>query len=110
MSWPRKKGFSGKGRKEKRMPFNSSKEPVDYDDQELMGVVIEELKRVGYINSAELAKKANSKEIRYKLGELYAKDLLKTQIITRGPDGFWAEKLYRIYYTVGKFRKKYGGV
>jgi hypothetical protein len=81
-----------------------------YDDSDLMNYVIEELKEIGFINSNELAMKENSKEIRYKLGELYAKDLLKTNVITKNPDGFWAEKLYRIYYTTKAFRDVYGGV
>jgi len=92
------------------MPFNhSNNSQIDYDDPELMKAVIEELKTVGYMNSTEIAKKPNSKEIRYKLGELYAKDLLKTNVITKNTDGLWAEKLYRIYYTVDAFRKLYGG-
>ena len=91
------------------MPFNNNNEQIDYDDPQLMNVVIQELKDVGYMNSAEIAKKPNSKEIRYKLGELYARDLLNTNVMTKDPDGIWAEKLFRIYFTNDKFRKTFGG-
>lgn len=93
------------------MPFNNNtNEQIDYDDPELMNAVIAELRDVGYMNSTEIAKKKNALQIRYKLGELYAKNLLNTNVITKNPDGLWAEKLYRIYFTNEKFRKVYGGV
>ena len=62
------------------------------------------------MDSTVIAEKPNQKEIRYVLGELYAKDLLNTNVITKTPEGIWFEKLYRIYFTNSRFREIYGGV
>jgi hypothetical protein len=75
---------------------------------ELVHFIIEELKESGYLNSKKIALKENNKEIRFALGELYAKDLLKTHIVTDNPDD--EGKLYRIYYTTQKFRDLHGGI
>ncbi len=85
-------------------------EEYDDDDNKLMVPIMEELLRNGFINSKDFAEdREKSKRIRYKLGELYAKDMLKTNIVTKNPDGIFAEKLFRIYYTTKQFRDVYGG-
>jgi hypothetical protein len=80
------------------------------DDNKLFAPIMAELIEKGFINSKDFSEdREKSKRIRYKLGEIYAKDMLKTNIITKNPDGIFAEKLFRIYYTTHAFRDVYGG-